>query len=381
MKRERTYFFHVTCAPGLEGVLQEEIEDLGPRRIRAGRGAVRFQGSYRLGLKVALWSQVASRVLVELIRVPARDADELYESIIDLPWEEKMDEESTFAIDVIGTSDTLRHTHYTGQRIKDAICDRLRDLWGVRPDVDPHNPELLIVGRLHKNQCTLSFDLVGERLHRRGYRVVQVEAPLKENLAAAILRLAGWDGKSPLIDPMCGGGTFLIEAAMRASQMAPGENLRPACTNWLWNGKELTQTWDELVEHARDKALEDCPTLIQGRDISADAIRATQKNARKAGVLSEIDLKQGDARDLQLPQGPGWIVCNPPYGERLETPKAVKYLMDEFGKVWKDSVGFHLAIITPWEDLPDWIGVEPTQVIPMRNGKIPCFLFVFPPNE
>ena len=332
-----------------------------------------------MGPKVALWSQVASRVLVELTRVSARDGDDLYDEILHLPWEERINLDSTFAIDVIGTSRTLRHTHFTGQRIKDAICDRFREKWGKRPNVDPRRPDVLIVARLHQNRCTISLDLVGERLHRRGYRVEQVEAPLKENLAAGILRLAGWDGLSPLIDPMCGGGTFVIEGALRAVKVAPGETLEPACLDWPWKGKECRELWDDLCEIAREKALEDCPALIRASDIRFETLESAKTNARQGGVLREIEWSIRDARELELPQGPGWIVCNPPYGERLDTPDDAEELMREFGDSWKKTKDFHLAVIAPWEELPEWIGRKPRRVVPLRNGKIEAFLMVFDP--
>ena len=381
MRREDKYFFHVTCAPGLEEGLKEELKEMGIRRLRDGRGAVRFQGTMRVGLKVALWSQVASRVLVELTQVSAIDGDDLYEAILDLPWEERMNLDSTFAIDVIGTSTTLRHTHYTGQRIKDGICDRFREKWGKRPNVDPRRPHVLIVARLHRNRCTISLDLVGERLHRRGYRVEQVEAPLKENLAAGILRLAGWDGLSPLIDPMCGGGTFVIEGALRAVKVAPGETLEPACLDWPWKGAQCREIWDDLCEIAREKSLANSPALIRASDIRPDNLEAAKANALQGGVKEEIEWSIRDARELDLPQGPGWIVCNPPYGERLETIDDAEELMREFGAAWKKTKGFHLAVIAPWEELPEWIGQDAVKVVPLRNGKIEGFLTLFAPAQ
>ena len=379
LRKTEKYHFHVTCAPGLEDVLQEELKELGIRKLRLGRGAVRFEGTLRMALKAVMWSHIASRVLVELTRVNAQDGDELYEEVMSLPWEERFDRHSTFAIEVIGTSRSLRHTHYTSQRIKDGICDRLRKKWGMRPDVDPQRPQLLIVGKLYKNQCTLSLDLVGERLHRRGYRVDSVEAPLKENLAAGILRLSGWDGIAPLIDPMCGGGTVVIEGAMRAVRVAPGENLDPACTEWVWKGEEFESIWEELSEVAREKALENCPARIQASDINGKTLAAAQRNARKAGVFREIEWSHKDALHLKLPQGPGWIVFNPPYGERLATPESSEQLMRNFAQLWLESTDFHLAIIAPWEELPDWFERKPVKKVPLRNGKIDAFLYLFSP--
>ena len=381
MRKAEKHHFHVTCAPGLEYVLAEELKELGIRKLRSGKGAVRFEGSLRMALKVVMWSHVASRVLVELTRIPAHDGDELYEEVMYLPWEERFQRDTTFAIEVIGTSRNLRHTHYTGQRIKDGICDRLRNKWGMRPDVDTQRPQLLIVGRLYKNQCTLSLDLVGERLHRRGYRVDTVQAPLKENLAAGILGLSGWDRIAPLIDPMCGGGTIVIEGAMKAVRVAPGENLDPACTEWVWKGEECEAIWEELGEVAREKALEDCPARIQASDINGKTLAAAQRNARKAGVFREIEWKHQDALHLTLPQGPGWIVFNPPYGERLETPEDSELLLKNFAEVWLKSEGFHLAIIGPWEELPEWFQRTPVKKVPLRNGKIDAYLYVFSPAD
>ncbi len=381
MKKQEKHFFHITCAPGLESALESELKELGLRRLRVGRGAVRFQGSFRAALRVVLWSRVASRVLMELVRVGAGDGDELYDEVLHLPWEDRLSAKSTFAIDVIGTSRSLRHTHYTSQRIKDGICDRLRELWGVRPSIDPHNPTVQLVGRLYRDECTLSFDLAGERLHRRGYRAEQVEAPLKENLASGILYLAGWDGASPLLDPMCGGGTLVIEGAMRATQIAPGETLEPACTSWPWRGDEWRELWDELRSEAREGALEESPAWIQGGEIDPLTLAKAQRNAKAAGVRTEIDWVERDARNLDLPQGPGWIVCNPPYGERLEDVERAEQLMAEFCANWKETKGFTLAVIGPWESMENWTGCPASRKIPLRNGKIDAFLHVFSPAQ
>ncbi|HMW43989.1 MAG TPA: THUMP domain-containing protein, partial [Plasticicumulans sp.] len=249
--------FFATAPRGVEPLLAAELAALGAAPVREGRGGVSFGGPLETAYRVCLWSRTASRVLRLLARVPAADADALYAGVLDLPWEDHLDPDGTLAVDFVAAGrSAIRHTQFGAQRVKDAVCDRLRERCGRRPSVDRAAPDLRINVHASGETADVALDLSGESLHRRGYREDGALAPLKENLAAALLLKAGWpaivEAGGALLDPMCGSGTFVIEAALIAADRAPGL-LRPDWGFFGWCGHDAG-LWRLLVLEARERA-------------------------------------------------------------------------------------------------------------------------------
>ncbi|MCR4871353.1 MAG: hypothetical protein K5859_08660, partial [Atopobiaceae bacterium] len=320
--------FFARCAAGFEPVLARELKGLGARRVRPLKGGVAFFGQLGDAYRACLWSRVATRIQLVLARLDARDADALYAGAVRMPWEEHVAEGATIAVQAHGTNDALRNTQFTALKLKDAICDRLRDRRGARPDVDPRDPDFEVDASIHENHATLFLNLSGPSLHRRGYREqsVQTEAPLKETLAAGILLAAGWDALADagasFADPMCGSGTLAIEAALIASGAAPGLlRTRWGFTGWKQHDDAL---WSALVDEARLQADGAYASSIIAGDLDADVISIARANAERAGVAQLIRFSVADAADLgrrleALPGGMpacGLVAVNPPYGHR-----------------------------------------------------------------
>lgn len=313
----RMFHYFATAAKGTEGVLRDELRELGLKRIRADRGGVHFEGSFADGMRACLWSHIAMRILLSLGEREAKGADGLYEAIGSFPWEEHLSLRRTFAVRATVRDSELTHSQFVALRTKDAIVDRLRARLGQRPDVDPYKPDVLIVVHLAKDRAQVSLDLAGAALHQRGWRVEAEEAPLRETLAAAMLRLGGYDPQQPFLDPMCGSGTLAVEAALMARRLAPGRGRHFGFQRWPAFEGEGAQAFRALQEEAKELALPKAPAPILARDRSADALDLAARNAHRAGVSASIELQQQDARELiPLPRR-CQLFTNPPYGERI----------------------------------------------------------------
>jgi 23S rRNA G2445 N2-methylase RlmL len=315
--------FFVTCARGTEGPLRRELVELHARAPRGDAGGVSFEGELRHALRVCLWSRVGMRVLLELGAFEAADATDLYEGVRAVDWREHLDQHHTVAVSAtVRDNPALAHSGYAALKVKDALVDALRDRLGARPDVDPVDPDVRVVLHLDGRQARLYLDLVGEPLHRRGYRVAMTEAPLKETLGAAVLALAGADPQRPFCDPMAGSGTLAIEQALRARGIAPGLRRRFGFERWPARGH--LAAWAQLRDEARAAVRPAAPAPIHARDLVPAAIEAARQNAAAAGVAGDITFAVGaaDAPDLRLPQPGGLLCTNPPYGERVGAPPA-----------------------------------------------------------
>jgi 23S rRNA G2445 N2-methylase RlmL len=327
--------FFATCARGTEGALKKELSGLRLHAVRGERGGVSFEGKLEAGMKACLHSRTAMRVLLELARFPAPDAAALYEGTREIPWEEWLTAKTTLAVDASVQSETLVHSGFTALKVKDAVVDRLREKLGARPDVDPKDPDVHIVLHLARDEATVSLDLAGEPLHRRGYRVSQGPAPIKETLGAAILLLGGVDPELPFVDPMAGSGTFPIEHALRARHIAPGLDRAFAFQRWPPYRGVPQSAWDRLRAEARAAVLPRAPAPILARDMHPKALEALRRNVLAARLEADIVIEAGDARDLQPAGEPGTLVVNPPYGERLMSGGDA----DEAGRRGKKPVG------------------------------------------
>jgi len=360
-------------AAGLERVLASELKALGARAVEAGTRGVAFRGSWETVYKVNLWSRTAHRVLVSLGEFDARDRRALYEGARSVDWGRQMSVDQTLAVDAVSHRSEMSHTQFASRVVKDAVVDWFRDRFGRRPSVDPRGADLRINVRLRADRCTLSIDTSGQRLHRRGYRPsFGVAAPLKENLAAGVLLLSGYDGSTPLVDPMCGSGTLLIEAALIARNVAPG--LLGREFGFVRHPEFDPPLWRQLRREARDsvREVEGCP--IRGSDISADAVRATRVAASGAGVDDLIVVRQAEISALE-PRDGGLIVTNPPYGDRLGEIKDLAALYSTLGDVLKRSCrGMTAHVVTGSKFLAGRIGLKPARRDVLWNGPIECRL-------
>lgn len=318
---ERPFF--ATAAKGTEGVLRDELRQLGIPKVKATRGGVYFgvaHGAPELAsaLRACLHSRVALRVLAREASFDAPDPDALYDGVSAVHWERVLDARRTLAVDAVIRDSPVGNSAFAAQRVKDAIVDRLRDLHGARPDVDKRDPDVRVVLHWVSDHATVLIDVAGESLHARGYRSEGGEAPLRETLAAAIVRLSQWDARAPLIDPMCGSGTIAIEAAMQALAIAPGLlRARFGCERWLSHDDTERRLVAELRAEARAAARppSEAPPIF-ARDADAGALERARRNAERAGVA--IDFARADVRQLAREHERAYVVTNPPYGERLQ---------------------------------------------------------------
>ncbi len=377
--------FFATAPRGVEPLLAAELAALGAAPVREGRGGVSFGGPLETAYRVCLWSRTASRVLRLLARVPAADADALYAGVLDLPWEDHLDPDGTLAVDFVAAGrSAIRHTQFGAQRVKDAVCDRLRERCGRRPSVDRAAPDLRINVHASGETADVALDLSGESLHRRGYREDGALAPLKENLAAALLLKAGWpaivEAGGALLDPMCGSGTFVIEAALIAADRAPGL-LRPAWGFFGWRGHDAG-LWRLLVLEARERAAaglaKPLPALV-GSDHEARAIRAALTNAGQAEIAKLVHFERRELAGAVPPKGaPGLVIVNPPYGERLGELEALADTYAALGDVLKARFGgWQAAVFTGNPDLGKRMGLRAGKVHAFYNGPIECKLLRF----
>ena len=374
--------FTITAARGMLPLLAKELTAMGITDTKQEQGNIRFTGGLEHAYRVCLWSRVAIRVLMPIARFSANTTDELYDGIKTLAWEEHIDgKNTTLAVDFNSFRSKIHHTQYGAQRVKDGIVDRFREQIGERPSVDLVQPDLRINVYVKHNQAAVSIDLSGESLHKRGYRVTSTAAPLKEHLAAAILMTAdlprlskqGW----ALLDPMCGSGTFLIEAAMIAADIAPG--LQRDYFGFLYWKQHDKQVWKQLkaeAERRRQSGLSRLP-LILGGDTDASAVKAARDNIAEVGLTDRIQVEQRDlldwpAQSKSLPNS-GLLVCNPPYGTRIGQTDDLHFLYKSLGNVIADSLtGWRTTLITDNPDLAKSTGLTEYDCTPFDNGPIAC---------
>lgn len=378
--------FYTPCARGLEPLLADELRRLNLKSVRPQRGGVLFGGRIAEGYRALLWSRLASRVLLSLGEVDASSADALYEGTIAIAWEDHVRASGTIAVDAAGTNEALRNTQFTAVRVKDAVADRFRARFDRRPSVDTRAPELRINVVIRNEKAKIAIDLSGEPMHRRGYRQqgVQVAAPMKETLAAAVLEIAGWrefaaEGGA-FLDPMCGSGTLPIEAAMVASDMAPGL-LRQSWGFDRWLGHDA-DAWARLIAKADERCEAGRATIppIRGSDSDAKSIAIARDFVRRAGFERNIELAQEPLSQVVPPEGAarGLVACNPPYGERLAERRDLPVLYRELAGVLRERfAGWELAAITSDDALEGGLGARATRSAEVFNGRIPAKVYVF----
>lgn len=383
----------VTCPKGIEGILAQELTELGAQHAKSGMAFVTCEADQELAYRLCMWSRLASRILWPISQFPGESADDLYEGLKAINWIEHFSDRQTFKIFFSGKSDDIRNTHFGALKGKDAICDYFRETTGQRPDVG-ERPDISIHVRLYRGQFNVSLDLAGEPLHKRGYRQSQGAAPLKENLAAAIVRRSGWLQRLQgdveevaLLDPMCGSGTLLIEAALMAANIAPGL-LRSQFAFERWK-KHISPEWRAIKAHAQqrkdDAQSSELELTLIGYDMDAGVLKKAKDNARRAGVQHYIHFKQQPLADLVKEKGlpdDGLIICNPPYGERLSDEVAIGALYASLGnKVKQYFSGWQLAIFTGNPEQAYQFKMRADKQYQLFNGAIASKLMLYSVSE
>ncbi|SEI49267.1 bifunctional 23S rRNA (guanine(2069)-N(7))-methyltransferase RlmK/23S rRNA (guanine(2445)-N(2))-methyltransferase RlmL [Pseudomonas sp. NFR16] len=379
------YELFLTCPKGLEGLLAEEATALGLQETREHTSTIRGSADMETAYRLCLWSRLANRVLLVLKRFPMKDAEDLYHGVHDIEWADHLEPDGTLAVEFSGHGSGIDNTHFGALKVKDAIVDRLRTSDGLRPSIDKLNPDLRVHLRLDRGEAILSLDLSGHSLHQRGYRLQQGAAPLKENLAAAILIRSGWpriaaEGGA-LADPMCGVGTFLVEAAMIAADIAPNlKRERWGFSAWLGHVPAL---WRKLHDEALTRAeagLAKPPLWIRGYEADPRLIQPGRNNVERAGLSDWIKIYQGEVATFEPrpdQNQKGLVICNPPYGERLGDEASLLYLYQNLGERLRQAcLNWEAAVFTGAPDLGKRMGIRSHKQYAFWNGALPCKLLL-----
>ncbi len=367
--------YFATCPRGLEPLLQEELRRCGASEVRIVPGGVGFGGDAPVCYRANLESRMATRILRRVARQPYRNEQQVYSAAYDVPWHECFAPSRSIRVDVNAVRSALKSLDFITLRIKDAVCDRFRAETGRRPDVDTHAPDVRVHGFLDADAVSLYLDTSGEPLYKRGYRVHNARAPLKENLAAGIVALTGWQPDQTLIDPMCGGGTLLIEAAMMGLEVAPGLGRAFGFERLADFDAALWQKLRSAAQGARS----DRELNLLGSDLSGRELEAAQANIRAAGLEGAVTLKQAQVTDLRPPAGAsGVIVMNPPYGVRMGEQQELAALYPRIGDWLKQYfAGWRCYIFSGDPAVASLIRLKASRRTPLYNGAIECRLYEY----
>lgn len=373
-QRSDEFVIFAPCPLGLEEALATELSALGFTQVSQGRAGCHFIGNWQDVLRANLYSRLATRILVQMSFAKIQNEDELYELAYQTPWENWFGAEQTLRVDTSAIRSPFQSLQYANLRVKDAICDRLRDREGARPDIDTVRPDAKVHVFLNEDSATLYIDSSGESLFKRGWRHDKGEAPLRENLASGLLALADWDPNSPLIDPFCGSGTILIEAAWIALGAPPGI-WRPFHFERLRHHDD--RAWQDLKAEARANIAPEIEVPLIGSDLSPAAIQAARSNLARAHLNPDtIRFEVGNALDIQPVAAQGWIVTNPPYGERLDDTDTA-FWSDWAAHLKRNFSGWSVNVITSDLELPSKLRLKPNRRFPLYNGPLDCRLFNF----
>jgi 23S rRNA (guanine2445-N2)-methyltransferase / 23S rRNA (guanine2069-N7)-methyltransferase len=375
--------FFATCPIGVADLLAAELKELGATRARELKSGVEFEGELEVAYRACLWSRTANRILLQLAVVDVRSAVDLYKGVQSIDWSEHLAPTGTLAVDFAGSVPGVTHTQFGALKTKDAIVDQFRSKFGERPSIDTERPDVRINVHAHREQATISIDLSGESLHRRGYRARGVAAPLKENLAAGILLRAGWPaiaaGGGGLVDPLCGSGTFVIEAALIAGDIAPGL-LREhfGFLGWKKHDSALWRTLGQEADQRRAKGR--LPIgVLRGYDRDAAAIRAAHENVARAGLNGIVHIERRELSALvREHDAKGLVVTNPPYGERIGEESTLRPLYSLLGKQLREQFeGWKAAVFTGNPSVARSIDIKAKRSHTLFNGAIECRLLRF----
>ena len=346
---------------GLEPVLAEELTQLGANNVQIGRRMVSFTGDKEMMYRANFQLHTAIRILKPIKHFKARSAEEVYDEIQKIKWDDILDVKKTFSVDSVVYSEEFRNSRFVTYKVKDAIVDWFREKQGTRPNISVSNPDIRLNIHIAEDNATLSLDSSGESLHRRGYRQEQVEAPLNEVLAAGMILMTGWKGECDFIDPMCGSGTIAIEAALIARNISPGVFRKEFADQDLFDMIYNDDSQEREFEHH-----------IYGYDVDMKAVNTANLNVRAAGLSKDITIAQQDFKDFTQPAEKSIIVMNPPYGERISTPNLLntyKMIGERFKRAF---AGNEAWVLSYREECFEQIGLKPSIKIPVYNGSLEC---------
>lgn len=373
-QRAEIFAVFAPCPHGLEEALAAEMQALGFEGAEPARAGCRFQADWTGILRANLYSRLATRILVQVNQGPVHHEDDILDLALSTPWERWFGAEQTLRVDTSAIRSPMQSLQYCNLRAKDGICDRLREHEGARPSIDTVRPDARVHLFLTEDTATLYLDTSGESLFKRGWRLEKGEAPLRENLAAGLLALAGWDPSQALMDPFCGSGTILVEAAWIALGV-PAGIWRPFGFERLRNHD--ARHWRDIKDEARSHIATQLESPIVGFDLDERAIEAARANLERAWLTPDaIRFEVGDARRVLPPADTGWLVTNPPYGERLPNEDG------DLWSAWAQNLkqhysGWHVNIISSDLDLPRHMRLKPLRRFPLHNGALDCRLFNF----
>lgn len=353
---------------GLEEVLAKELVELGANNVQIGRRMVSFTGDKAMMYKANFHLRTAVRILKPFLHFKAANADEVYDFVKSVNWEQYLDATSTFSVDSVVYSDVFRHSKFVAYRVKDAIADYFNEKFGERPSVRLNNPDLIFHIHIAGEDCTLAFDSSGESLHRRGYRVETGRAPINEVLAAGMIMLTGWHGECDFIDPMCGSGTLPIEAALIARNIAPGV-YRQGYAFEKWKDYD-SALFKSIYED--DSAEREFEHKIYGYDVDGRMVACARRNVKSAMMNDYIEVECRDIKDFEEPASPAIMVVNPPYGERLVPEKLLQVYKDLGTRLKHAFQGNEAWVISNNYDCFDQIGLKASARIPLYNGDLDC---------
>ena len=365
--------FFSPCPRGLEGALAEELNELGATDVVTDEGGVHFSGDKALCYTVNLKSRIAGRVYWILLEDNYYSEEDVYENAFSIDWPDWFDVENTIKVKMVGRRCPLKSLNFAGLKVKDAICDKFRTVTDIRPSVDTHSPDMIIHGFLSENRMILSLDTSGEPLFKRGMRKYTNEAPIRENLASGILRLCGWKPGIPLYDPMCGSGTFLLEAVLQSLNVAPGIDRSFAFEKLKYFSAD---TWNKIKIKALKEEKDIENFNIYGSDIDPVAVKITKMNLEGLGIQDSVSVKLIDFIETSAPAENGILITNLPYGERLSNVEQMKELYPKIGdKLKKNFAGWDAFLLTSDLKMPKSIRLSVSRRIPLFNGALECRLF------
>ncbi len=368
--------FFATCPRGLETLLADELGGFGAQNVRTTDGGVGFAGDWPLCYRANLQSRLASRILWRVKDASLfRNEQEVYQAAYDLPWTKWFDVQCTILVKVTAIKCPLKSLEFITLKIKDAVCDKFRMEKNVRPSVEKLSPDMRIHAFFEGEKFTLYLDTSGDALYKRGVRLHTNIAPLRENLAAGILKMAGWKPGIPLLDPMCGSGTFLIEAAHMSLNILPG-----IARNFAFEKLKNfdVKTWQALREEAIAAQLPVCELPIYGSDLYGDALKAAHQNLEEAGIRETVDLKQCNVLEASPPEKAGILIANMPYGERMGDEEELAELYPKLGDVLKKKFGgWNAYLFTADFRVPKLMRLAASRRTPLYNGAIECRLFEY----
>ena len=365
--------YFAICPRGLEELLSEELRNVGAEELRSTHGGVHFSGDWAVCYRANLESRLATRILLHLVTGPYTKEEDLYRLAVRQLWPNHFAVSRTMRVVTTAIKCPLKSLDFVTLRVKDAVCDRFREDLGERPNIDTRHPDVSVHVFLTENTCTLYLDTSGQPLWQRGFRKASVDAPIKENLAAGILKLSGWQPGMPLIDPMCGSGTFLLEAVQMALDQAPGLD-RGFGFELLKKFEPLTWANIRAAAEARVKPAERMD--IRGWDIDERAVRATRRNLQEAGFGNVVTVDQGDILEIAPLNESGILVTNPPYGERIGEADELAVFYPQLGTALKRHwAGWNCFFFTADLRLPKLVGLKPSRKTPLFNGPLECRLF------